>query len=306
MEKKVSIIIPNYNGKDLLQKNLRTVIIAANKYSPTTEIIVVDDGSTDESVKFIRDNFAQVKVILNDKNRGFSSTCNTGVKNAQGEIVVLLNTDLSPDPDFLNPLLTHFKNENVFAVGCLEKSFENGKTILRGRGVGFFRQGLLIHQKGEVDKDDTLWVSGGSAAFSRTKWKELGGFDEIYDPFYWEDIDLSYRALKKGWRVIFERKSVVYHEHAKGVIKTTFKNSHIEAIAFRNQLIFLWKNITDTGLFIDHIFWLPTHLGRFLLSGKESFLRGFLLALGRLPQIIVKRFGNKSLLTDRQVLGRFL
>ena len=106
--------------------------------------------------------------------------------------------------------------------------------------------------------------------------------------------------------MIFEKKSVVYHEHTKGAIKTTYKNSHIEAIAFRNQLIFMWKNITDADLLIDHIFWLPTHLGKFLLSGKESFLRGFLLALGKLPQTILKRSHNKSIVTDRQVVAKFL
>ena len=117
---KISIIIPNYNGNDLFKKNLPTVL----KVKGMEEIIVVDDGSTDESVNYIKDQIrqlaekfksfnsmqgknAKLKIIENEKNLGFSSAVNRGVKEAKGEIIVLLNTDVSPEPDFLKPLLTH-------------------------------------------------------------------------------------------------------------------------------------------------------------------------------------------------------
>ena len=304
MEKKVTIIIPNYNGGHLLKENLSRVINAAKFYSPKTEIIVVDDKSTDDSLEILEKNFPQVKVIVKEKNSGFSSSCNLGVRQATGEVVVLLNTDLYPEKDFLMPLVKHFANSEVFAVGCLEKSQEEKGIVLRGRGIGFFHNGFLIHQRGEINKTNTLWASGGSAAFAKEKWQQLNGFDEIYNPYYWEDIDLSYRAQKMGWKVLFEKNSAVWHKHDQGAIRKNYKSDYIEAIAFRNQLLFMWKNI-DTDLLIEHIFLLPTNLIKFILARKETFVRGFLLAVGKLPQALLKRRKNKFVVSDRLVVKEF-
>ena len=198
----ISIIIPNYNGEKLLNKNLPSVINALKNYQGEKEIIIVDDGSEDESKNvvrnFINNKTVEIRLLENEVNLGFSSTVNKGVKNAKGEIVILLNTDVAPQADFIEPLLSHFSDQKVFAVGCLDKSIENGKVIERGRGLGEWKRGFLVHRRGEVNKKNTLWVSGGSGAFRKTIWETLGGLNELYNPFYWEDIDLSYRALKSG------------------------------------------------------------------------------------------------------------
>ena len=222
----ISIIIPNYNGAELLKKNLPKVTDAISNYKESIEIIVVDDCSTDSSMEILK-KLNGIRIIRNERNLGFSSTVNNGVRNASGEIVVLLNTDVKPEKEFLIPLLNHFNDEKIFAVGCKDKSIENGKTVLRGRGVGMWKKGFLIHSRGEVDKNTTLWVSGGSGAFKKSIWEKLGGFDELYSPFYWEDIDLSYRAIKSGYKILFEPKSVVIHEHQKGAIKRKYSPSHI-------------------------------------------------------------------------------
>src|SRR3989304_6378080 len=132
---KISIVIPNFNGEQLLRKNLPAVLRAVG----VDEIIIVDDNSTDGSVEFIKLllNKPIIKLVENDKNLGFSSAVNRGVGKVSGEIVVLLNTIVSPEPDFLKPLIPHFQDSQVFAVGCLDKSIEDGETILRGRGVGW-------------------------------------------------------------------------------------------------------------------------------------------------------------------------
>src|SRR5258708_16061141 len=159
----ISIVITNYNGEKLLKENLPKVFAALNS---DAEIIVVDDVSKDKSLDFLKTQ--KVRVLKNQKNLGFSSTINKGVQAAKGEIVFLLNTDVYPDPNFLNVLISTFKDPNVFAVGCLDKSFENGKTILRGRGIGQWKRGFLVHSRGEVNKKNTLWVSGGSGAFRKS------------------------------------------------------------------------------------------------------------------------------------------
>jgi len=315
---KISIVIPNYNGENLLKKNLPKVFEAVEYYirkkNSETEIIIVDDCSKDNSIDIIQNSefriqnkIVKLKIVENEKNLGFASTVNRGVIEASGGIVVLLNTDVIPERDFLEPLLSHFKDEKVFAVGCMDKSIENDKTILRGRGIGKWQRGFLVHARGEVDKTATLWVNGGSGAFRKSTWDKLGGFDELYSPFYWEDIDLSYRAIKSGFKVLFEPKSIVVHEHEKGAIKGAYSQFKIKTIAYRNQCIFVWKNANDSKLQLLHIFWLPYHFIKAFVGGEWAFFLGFFQAFIRLPQVIKSRNSSKKYFTksDREVVKEF-
>jgi GT2 family glycosyltransferase len=229
------------------------------------------------------------------KNLGFASTVNTGVRKAKGDIVVLLNTDVVPERGFLKPLLAHFKDKKVFAVGCMDKSIENGKIVKRGRGVAWWDRGFLVHRRGEVDKTDTFWVSGGSGAFRKSIWNKLGGMDELFNPFYWEDIDLSYRAQKAGYKILFEPKSVVVHEHYKGAIKSRFSPFQTRTIAYRNQFYFVWKNITEKKLIISHILWMPYYFVKFLSRLDLAFFVGLFKAVLNLDSVINSRRKDSTL-----------
>jgi GT2 family glycosyltransferase len=279
-----------------------------NSYkSGKTEVIIIDDKSSDGSITFLNDfskTHHDFKLIINEKNIGFAPTANKGVKASSGEIAILLNTDVYPEKDFLTPLLKHFINEKMFAVGCLDRSVENGEVVLRGRGLGEWKRGFLLHQRGEVNKTSTLWVSGGSGAFRKSIWDKLGGFNELYAPFYYEDIDLSYRALKSGYHILFEPKSIVVHEHEKGAIKTKYTPFAIKTIAYRNQFIFAWENATDYSLQFASCFWLPFHLIRALVAFDWAFYLGFFEALILLPKIIKSSFKAQKLfiLSDREVI----
>lgn len=315
----ISIIIPNFNGEQLLKKNLphvvKAIIYYEEKVGDKAEIIIVDDHSTDSSVEGIKDQKSKIKnesvklkILQNKTNLGFSSTVNRGVKDANGEIVVLLNTDVVPQRDFLEPLIKHFNDEKVFAVGCMDKSVEQGKVVLRGRGIGKWQRGFLVHARGEVDRKDTLWVNGGSGAFRKSIWHKLGGFNEIYNPFYWEDIDLSYRALKSGYKTAFEPKSVVVHEHEKGAIKKKYSAFQIKTIAYRNQFIFVWENATDLLLQFQHIFWLPYHFIKAIVRRDMAFILGFLQAFIFLPKVIQSSFAAQKLFVkkDSEVVKAFV
>lgn len=306
---KISIIIPNYNGEEILKKNLPKVIDAILEHNGEKEIIISDDASKDNSIevikKIILDNKKiEIKLVDSIVNKGFSSNVNLGVKSATGEIIILLNTDVMPKKDFIKKLLPNFSDNNVFAVGCMDESIEGGKKVLRGIGIGEFKRGFLVHNAGSLDKKNTLWASGGSSAFRKRIWDDLGGMDENYNPFYWEDIDLSYRAWKSGYKVIFEKGAVVEHEHEKGAIKKEFSSKDVKKIAYRNQIIFVWKNC-NFGTLISNVFWLPYHLINTLAKGDSAFAKGFILALLKLPGIISSR--NKSgklfVLTDTQVIN---
>lgn len=277
----VSIVLPNWNGAGLLRKNLPAVIAAAKG----AEIIVADDASEDESVKMLKDSFPQVAVVANRTRQGFAGNINSGVARAAGDIVILLNTDVRPDKDFIAPLISHFSDPQVAAVGCLEESHEPGGIVKRGRGIARWEKGFFVHSRGEVNATDTAWVSGGSSAFRRSVWQKLGGMDTVYNPFYWEDIDLSYQILKSGYTIMFEPKSVVGHYHEEGKIKTSFTPSDIKRIVYRNQFIFLWKNISDPVLWAAHCLWMPVRLIQAVLRGDMLMLQGYGMVLTRLMEV---------------------
>lgn len=281
----VSVVIPNWNGVYLMEKHLQNTI----NTSAGAEIIVADDCSSDGSVEYLKKNFPNVIVVANVKQGGFAINVNSGVKKATGDIVVLLNTDVEPENGYLLPLLKHFEDSDVFAVGCLEKSVEQGNTILRGRGVAKWVKGFYLHERGEVDRTDTAWVSGGSGAFRRSMWNALGGMDTLYSPFYWEDIDVSYRARKAGWKTVFEPQSVVGHYHEEGKIKREFSPIDVKRIVYRNQFTFIWKNLSDSRICLSHILWLPVRLIQALFKGDVIMWQGLFWALSRLPQIIRHR-----------------
>jgi len=286
----ISIVIPNYNGAALLEKNLKEVTKLASANKTITEIIVVDDGSTDNSVVLINNKFANVvKLIQKNTNTGFGDTVNTGVNASLGDFVLLLNTDTIPVSLNQENLAPYLKMDNLFAVGFLDQSVEKGGIVERGRGIGIFHRGFLLHRKGRLEEQNTLWASSGSSLYNKRIWQKLGGLDLIYSPFYWEDLDISYRALKRGYLVLFARNLIVSHFHDKGAIRTHFTSQKINSIALRNQLIFVWKNITDTGFVLNHLFYLPIHLFSTIIKGDFSFLLAFFQALAKMGQILKKR-----------------
>lgn len=294
----IDVIIPNYNGLSLLKENLPKVIEEVEKYNGS--IIIVDDASDKNEFESLSDfinslDNKKIRLLRNERNLGFSSTVNRGVAESNADFVVFLNTDVVPESNFLEAALKDLQsNDNLFGVGFMDKSIEDRETVLRGRGIAFWKKGFLAHKRGEVNGTDTFWISGGSSILRRDLFDKLGGFDNLYNPFYWEDIDLSYRAQKSGYAIKFEPKSIVVHKHSEGSIKKYFSGSQVKIIAYRNQFIFVWKNITDLSLMMSHLLWLPYHLLTSILRFDMSFLSGFLLALVRLPAIIMKRSEQKK------------
>lgn len=267
---KITIAIPNFNGRFLLEKNLPSVMTAG-----ADEVLILDDGSKDNSVDFLKEYFPKVKLIVNKENRGFLYSINKLVKEAEGEIVVLLNSDVAIDKNFLKPLIKHFEKEQVFAVNCHEKG--------EGWSEGFWQNGFYEFKRGKESSQahKSSWASGGSAAYSRRLWLELGGSDPIYTPGYWDDIDFSYRALKAGYEVLWEPDSLIYHQHESTMGKV-FNKKKLDRIKQRNQLLFIWKNITDKKLIWQHR---KALLKRLFGGVGFGYWIPFLMALMKLPEI---------------------
>lgn len=290
----VSIVIPAWNSVNQLKQNLPSVFKAAEAIG--AEVIVVDDASSDNTLAYLKSLGTQIHLYSNPTNLGFAQTVNRGVGRAQGDVVVLLNTDVRPSPDCFTHLAKSFQDTKLFSV-----TFNSGS----GWAKGVWERGLFHHLR-QVPKNAkmsdlsaSIFASGGQAAFDKNKWLELGGMDPLYAPFYWEDVDLGYRAWKHGWHIVWDPRYRVVHDHHESVISGAFSPAKISGTAQRNQLLFIWKNIHDRSLIISHLKNLP----RFI----KNYPKSFFTALLRLPLALHGRKIEKrsSVRTDHKVLSNW-
>jgi GT2 family glycosyltransferase/glycosyltransferase involved in cell wall biosynthesis len=298
-----SLVIPNWNGKDLLEKFLPSWIEAIRNH-PGSEIIIVENGSTDGSAEWVRENYPGVRLLALPRNLGFGGGSNAGFRAAKNDVVVLLNSDMRVQPDFLAPLLAGFTDESVFAVSCqiflgdpAKRREETGLT------QGWWSEGGLRVSHREDAAVDQLFPcfygGGGSCAFDRRKFLELGGFDELLAPFYLEDTDLGYLAWKRGWKVLYQPASVVFHEH-RGTIGKHFTTGYIDAILQKNFLLFTWKNIHGWGRLAEHFVFAAAGCVFSAWAGNaqgRTGSRGVLRALSQLPGALGSRWRAKWLAT---------
>lgn len=250
-----TVVIPNWNGRDLLERFLPSVVDALAGH-PQNEIIVVDNASSDGSVEFLRQYFPVVRVLALGENLGFGGGSNAGFAAAKNEIVVLLNNDMRVEPDFLAPLLVPFSDPLVFSVSCqiffsdpAKRREETGLTETwweRGR--------LRVSHRDDPEVNvpfPCAYPGGGSSAFDRRKFTELGGFDELFRPFYYEDTALGHLAWKRGWKVFYQPRSIVFHEH-RGTIGRKFSAAFIQGVVRKNLFLYIWKNIHDWRMLLPH------------------------------------------------------
>ena len=307
-----SVVIPNWNGRDLLEKYIPSIVTALAG-NPQNEIIVVDNGSTDGSADYLRAALPQVRVLALDTNLGFGGGSNAGFRAAANDIVVLLNSDMRVAPDFLQPLLDGFTDDRVFAVSC--QIFFSDPARLReetGLTQAWWEDGGLRVRHRIDDKVASpfpcFYGGGGSCAFDRRKFLELGGFDELLRPFYLEDTDLGYMAWKRGWKVLYQPASIVFHEH-RGTIGKRFTEQYIQSVLKKNFVLFCWKNIHEWRRLGSHFaytfagVWFSGFFGDGL--GRPNG-PGLLRAALQLPQAVKSRWRARSLsrISDTEAFAR--
>ena len=294
---KTSIIIPWFNTAWLAKKNLPALIDAyKNKKNNIIEIIIVDDGSSDNSFEAIKSGFPSVKIIRHKINRGFSVSVNTGVRMAKGDFVCLMNSDVLPEVNFLESVHVLFKNPLLFAVSLNEKG-------VFGWAKGYFRNGFIGHEPGGKGESphSTFWVSGGSAVYRRKTWMDLGGMDEkLFSPFYWEDIDLSYRAMKRGYQLLWDPNAKVEHKHETTMSK--LPQGYVNNIRERNQLLFIWKNLGSVNLLRKNI----AGVVRRVVS-HPGYLKIVFMALAKIGALLKARSKEKkeTRVSDEVIFSRF-
>ncbi len=293
----LSVVIPTYKNKEKLINNLEKNIRFLKNY----EVIVVNDDPT-ESIRNDLKKFYLITLLENSENLGFGQTVNKGIHHAKNELILLLNSDvLLIDTSFQRAINQMKKNSQLFAISFAQKEKNNS---LVGKNKFIWRDGFFYHSKADnLQFGFNGWAEGGSCILNKKKFDHLNGFDELYTPFYWEDIDLSYRAWKAGYKVIFDPDIVVEHHHETTISKY-FTKQDIQKIAYRNQFIFIWKNISDTDLLLEHVVYLPLHILRFMINRNTVALLGFIKALTRTKKILTRRRQQKKdyIITDKKIL----
>ena len=291
-----SIIIPSYNGRELLARYLDSIVREVAATGEGYEIIVVDDGGSDDTADFLREQYPEVILLALTHNGGFQRTCNWGARVAKGEIVIFLNNDMAVQPGFLAPLLRHFADPQVFAVSARslipvgDNARGNESLTAMSWARGEWRVTYPALDDPTLPADQVMSIAyafGGAVAVDRQKFLAIGGFDELYAPWTVEDVDLSYRAWKRGWRILYEPASVVYHQHSATI--SAHKGKYRRQIMARNYLLFTWKNVTSRRLLAEHLLWLPWWQLWHLCHGRRAYVLGLLRALLRLRQALRAR-----------------
>ena len=284
-----SIVVLNHNGKALLQESLPALERAVAYTEKPHEVILVDNGSSDGSVSWVRNHLPRIRILELDSNLGFGEGNNQGVSLARHEIVVLLNNDMVVEEDFLQPLLKPFSDEQVFAVSSQihfppeKRREETGNTQARmHRGFLHLSHEPLRKSHRTRKTLPVFWAGGGSSAFRRSRFLELGGFAPIFSPAYLEDTDLSYRAWRRGWTVLLAAESRVLHRH-RSTSSRLYSPASLARLLGERKLWYLWKNFQLRTL-LPHILLYPWHLGKELSPG--DYLRAF----RRLPDVLRLRW----------------
>lgn len=302
----VSVVIPTFNGRDLLLKNLPPLLAALGHIDTPSEVIVVDDASSDDSLQVLEKQFPNVIVMRNEHNIGFAETINRGIFAASKDIILALNNDVTVELDIFAKVLPRFTDRQIFAItpNIFDPRDNRNQAIYRLQpGICWFVDECLQ----DIPKSTAIplfFSSGGSSFYDRQKLLELGGFSTFYAPFYVEDVDLSYQAWKRGWKCLLEPAASVLHP-ANSTIRKYHKKKKVKFLAARNKHYFMWLNVTDPDLVLRYVLFLPFSLLWDLLSFRKYKFVGFFWALAKLPEILQERWVRRrvSVSSDRDVIN---
>lgn len=243
----VTIIIPNLNGRRHLPRCLKSL---ESTVGIDYEIVVADNGSSDDSVKWLRKNHPSVKLLDFGENRGFSGALMAGVRRSSRPLVCFLNNDTEVRPDWLINMVRALESDRSIAAvsatllylhdpGII--NFAGGKMTWPGYGYQDRRGWPLAALKGSPEFEDTLFPSGAAMLISRRLLLECGGLDEELHPIYHEDVDLGWRLWIMGYRVVVSRKALVLH-HEDGSVGPRPGAEKIAILGFRHSIRCSIKN----------------------------------------------------------------
>lgn len=247
----VSVVVLNYDGKSYLEDCFRSLEQTLNYPRDRLQLIMVDNGSTDGSVEYMRDRFPHVKIIRNSRNLGFAKANNIGAEQAKGKYVAFINNDARAHPDWLIELVKSIsKEEDVVCVGGKILSWDGSKIDFIGGALNFYSMGFQpSHGQPNgpeySESKEILFACGGSMLVERELFLDCGGFDEGYFA-YFEDVDLGWRLWVLGYRVLFVPTAISYH---RGLgTSSKFATEKRSTLYERNALYSIIKNYEEENL----------------------------------------------------------
>lgn len=239
--KSVCVAVLNYNGVHHLQALLPSLLTARDACAIPVSVLVLDNQSSERDVEWIRACYPGVRRVVSPTN-DYLFSYNWLLRQLDDDVVVLLNNDVRVRADFLPPLLRHLESPDVFAVSACSYDW-SGTNITSGPARLSFRNGMY-DWKFETSRQHvshTLYTSGGYMAVDRQKFVELGGFNRLFYPAYCEDLDLCFRAWRRGWRSIYEPASVVWHRGEGSW--SAVNDGRGSAVGLRSSFLFQWSSL---------------------------------------------------------------
>jgi GT2 family glycosyltransferase len=249
---RVSVVIPNLNGRNLLGDCLASL---DKQTFRDFEVVLVDNGSDDRSVDFVKDNFRWVKKIIeNSENLGFAGATNQGIAVSQGELIALLNNDTEAHPEWLGEMVRaadHNPGAGMFASKTL---FFDDRKVIDTTGHLFYPDGLnrgrgrLEVDEGQYDdKIDVFFPSGCAALYRKSMLDEIGLFDEHHFA-YGDDTDIGIRGRLAGWTCLFVPTAIVYHHYS--VTTGVYSPAKVYLVE-RNRIWIVWKYFPASRLLLS-------------------------------------------------------
>ena len=317
----VHLLVLNFNGRRWLAECLPSVLRAAARSGHHCEVAVIDNDSTDDSVAWLGERFAQISVIRRP-NRGLCSF-NDVVPNLQGPVAVLLNNDVKLDPHCIDPLVAPLlSRQSPDASRCFMtaplcwrfdgSTYEGLKTAVCW-SWGLVRATALYpgHEAG-IRRPGLTASAGAALAVDCRKFAELGGFDPLYLPGRLEDLDFAFRGYLAGYHARYVPQAVMYHR-GMATFCEVFGSEGCDRLALRNTLLFQWKNLRHPLHLLRQLLGLPARLALdvarapWVSARRRWVFAGALFAaltrLGRLRSTAYRTQGTAA--REREFFRRF-
>jgi GT2 family glycosyltransferase len=234
-------------------------------------------------------------VLTRETNAGFARAFTDGVQAAAGELIFSMNSDVVVRPGFLEPLIARVGDARIFAAvprtllnGDAERCESLVRLCLEDGGVQLEQPSLSGEHSGEIHARVVPFAIGGAFLFSKRDFQELGGFDPLFEPFYLEDLDLSWRAARRGQRIVLEPDSIVEHHH-RGTIGRHVPERVVRAAIERNLLLFLWKHLDDPLRLEAHLEALLSRAISAHVEDRREELIWLCLALEEIDRVLASR-----------------
>jgi GT2 family glycosyltransferase len=242
MTARIAVVILNWNGRHFLERCLRT--LRAQTFQDF-EIVLVDNGSSDGSVPFVRERFPEVRLMVNQKNLGFAAANNQAIQSTDSEFVATLNNDTEVEPVWLEELLRVAEANGQVGACASKMLFAYRRGMINSSGIALDRSGIAWDWRGgeqdDPEEEEVVEVFGacaGAALYRRAMFDDIGLFDEDYFA-YLEDVDLAWRARWAGWKALFVPTARVLHYHSGTAREgSNFKNR----LLGRNKIRVIVKN----------------------------------------------------------------